>query len=445
MKTLYRKALEANENIHIVNAKLKIAKTAEKIAVNNRYLPKFNSDLSYGANYGVSQRQHFENRTAGVELSGQIALFSQDLKYALRKSQAETRVAESLKNEEEQEFTYNFATEILFISQKKTRYYFAKEKQNFLDEYYAKIKEEQEVLFKEKHPDKNFVEANNATLRNIKQELSKHKRRVAEFYNEFEKEVILFEKLFLKGPIPKYLMLNPYIERYQYRVSESAEMASILANNLSVKSSDLLLESTQVDVDEAGKFRWSLNLGASASFSDVRNRGLSNNPIEGRGQIFFSIPLGGYSRKEKEKTAQLEQSIRNQTRALLINKIKTELLQTKKNIELSVNNITSLLSDYANSKKTLTMFLRPEENAEIGFEDLSLFEKRIIVETHFSDAQDLAEVQHDFLLAMLMLRKIQGRLNIDELSRIEDSHFIECKDFDDFMGLGEDFLSNFTF
>lgn len=445
MKTLYKKALEVNENIQIVNDELEIAKSAETIAYNNRYLPRVSSDLSYGAQYGVSQRQHFENRAAGVELSAQIALFSQELKYALRKSRADMRVAESLKNEEIQEFTYNFASEILFISQKKTRYYFAKEKQNFLDEYYAKIKEEQETLFKEKYPNKVFDDTKNATLRNIKQELNKHQRRVADFFNDFEKEVILFEKLFLKSPLPKYLMLNPYIERYQYRTNESAEMADILANNLGIKSNDLLLESTQVDVDEAGKFRWSLNLGGSASFSDVRNRSLTNNPIDASGQIFFSIPLGGYSRKEKEKTAQLEHRIRMQRRALLINNIKTELLQTKKDIELSVNNITSLLKDYATSKKTLTMFLRPQENPEIGFEDLSLFEKRITVETHFSDAQDLAEAQHDFLLAMLMLRKIQGRLNIDELSRIEDSHFIECKDFDDFMGLGEDFLSNFTF
>lgn len=450
MADYYRQAHEQNEDLEMALNTLNIERNKQKIAYNNRWLPEAALESTGEQSYGRIKNENFRGNSIGVEASLKFAIHSVPLSHALKRADKSVDIAKARLQDREQEFTYQFAREILLISQKKTRYYFAKEEADFLDDYYNKRKEEEKASYAELHPNEVFNENANFALRNIAQNKRSQQRQVAKLLEDLKDEVAVFEIAFLKREMPKYIMVNPFQKRAEHAQTLNHDIVVAVQENLGIKTSQLEIASAQVDAEFSAKIPWSLNLGSSVGVEKTQMNSLRDNPANGSTGIFFSLPLNT-SRRERKREAELRISNEEISRQKLINDVTIELRKLRNALEYSVGAIDTLLDDYAESKTTLSMFLRPNHSEtaklsrrqEMQDSHVSSFEKREIVEIHFQVARNLAEAQHDYLLAMLGIRRLQNKLDLNELIYIEEKHFKECKDFAAFLGLGEDFLSNY--
>ncbi len=374
----------------------------------------------------------------------------------------------------EEQFLVLYAESLLRISESKTRYYFAKEKRGFLENYRAKKAKQLEEEFIAENPGQNFDATKSYPLRTLSSEIERQKRTIAQRKTSFQREINRFRTLVLgasaypfekvdnieesnevskqkdydlsrynpkvlnETSLPKYILVHPFIERKNIYDNASQSYFAARHNNWSVRLAHDAIKRSEIALAKGEKLWWP-EVGLLASFGGnwgtyrsgkEKDFTRTNESFVG---IVFTMPLyDGGERKAQAEISKKRLANSKEELEILLNETEAEVYSLHREIKTAVESISSLLVSYKETKRDLDQFLEGDLS-----KDIVEGEKRLIVDDHYAVAENLALQQHVYLSMTLQLLALRRDLDVEAMRKLEEEYFIDCKNYDSFLQLSE--------
>lgn len=438
LSALYDTALHGDTSVLVKFNNYLIFVENEKIAQAQRGA-QLDLELRVGVSQG-SQSGQVQSSDAGFTFF--LPLYDFQKAVAQSRAQASSSLAKLESEAQKQNFTQLFLEAFIRLSERKSQYYFAIAKEEFLKRFYLKIEKDAEKNFKEQHPDLPFDSSKVLVLRLIRQELEEQTRVIRVDLLDYINEKNFIEKSLIGAMIPDEQLLHPFLKIKIIEEDSDSLVQRIKRSNLSLQALLAGISVTDLNLLAASK-AWQPTLGlyGEARFGVESGAGSSNpgsyNELGGGLSLRWRLS-GRKERKAKEEIARLERANKQaEYDGLLVDNI-VELHRLRNGLNTQKEQIYSLLESYKESKETLELFLGKDKTAMIQadiVEPATIPEKRAIVESHFRVAEKLVIAQHNLILLDFRMRLLTGQMNRSVVDSFGKNLLVNCKDFKDFLDL----------
>ncbi len=438
LSALYDTAIEGDTSVVVRFNNYLIFVENEKIAKAQRGA-QLDLELRAGVTQG-SRSGQIQSSDAGFTFFLPIYDFQKAV--AQSRSQASSFLAKLESEAQRQNFTQLFLEAFIRLSERKSQYYFAIAKDEFLKRFYLKIEKDAEKNFREQHPDLPFDSKKVLVLRLIRQELEDQSRVIRGALLEYINEKNFIEKSLIGAKIPDEQLLHPFLKIKIINEDPDELVKRIKRNNLSLQALLAGVNVADLNLLAASK-AWQPTLGlyGDARFGIESGPGSSSpgsyNEFGGGVSLRWRLS-GRKERKAKEEIARLEK-VNKQAEydGLLVDNI-VELHRLRNGLNTQKEQIYSLLESYKESKETLELFLGKDKLAMIQsdiVEPATIPEKRSIVESHFRVAEKLVIAQHNLILLDFRMRLLTGQMNRGVVDSFGKNLLVNCRDFKEFLDL----------
>ena len=472
-----------------------------KIAVNNFLIsvqeknlaasalkPQLSFDAKIGVDIGRGD-YHSERKysSAGFSLFQPILSFGRYYDWKMSKLNIASK--KQLQELREQQYLVQYAEALIRISERKTQYYFAQERLNFLENYRKKVLEDLEAKVK-KENERRALAGMDAEVfdpeayigsAGIDTEIEDQKILIAERKTAAQIEINDFRINFLrvkqypfekmdnmsdqspvispkeidlshydpsildKVPLPKYLLVNPFKSRKNLYPDSFESVTKIFAANPNfiIARQAILEAGLEVKKQKSGWWpeigafgevggNWSTRDSLDAAPGSSYSREFTRSD-EFSGGLMFSWKFGdGGARRARTEIAKLRELNAKEELANLQADTTNKAAALHRQIKTSVEVIAAKIELYKKSKLRVAKFL--EQNIDPA---ATVLERRLLVDDHYKIAQSLALEQHEYLARTLRLLSLRNELRPEQFKKLEEDYFIDCSNYDAFVKISK--------